>query len=99
MHDEDGGEQGRAGEQVGAVGLDLAGLLLAQELTRALGGGAGAVDDGVDHALVDVLVDPLAARDRRARRPGSTMPSMTFWLTQLVARAIGPFMPPAMTSV
>ena len=66
--DEDGGEDGRAGEEEGGVLLHAPGLHLAEALAAALGSGARAVDDGVDDALVDLVVDELAALDGRRRR-------------------------------
>ena len=47
-------------EQECAVVLDLARLDLAECVAGLVRGGAGAVDDGVDHALVDVAVGELA---------------------------------------
>src|SRR5690606_21621029 len=57
---EDGGQDGRTQEPVCAVGLDLAGLGLAQDFAGAVSGGTGSIDRAVDHALVDVAVDGLA---------------------------------------
>ena len=58
---------------------------------------AAAVDGAVDDLLVDVVVRRTCRR-RRAPTPAPfTMASMTFWLNQYDARAIGPLMPATMT--
>src|SRR3954447_19486020 len=60
-HYQDGGQDGGPQEQVCAVGLDLAGLGLAQDLAGGLRAATGVVHDAIDHALVDLVVDDLAA--------------------------------------
>src|SRR5215211_2937540 len=56
--DEDEGAEGSRAEQESPVLLDLAGLHGTQRLAAAFGCGAAAVDDAVDHLLVELVGDP-----------------------------------------
>ena len=66
-HEDEGGDGSRT-EEERAVLADLAGLDWSERLSAALGGGARAVDDAIDDALIEGVVRRVGDDRRRPCR-------------------------------
>ena len=95
--DEDDGTDGDGTEEQCTVLVDLAGLGGLERMTGLGGDRARRVDDAVDEASGRRSCRPILRSSWCCARRRSTMPSITCWLNQYVASAIGWAMARTMT--